>query len=89
MIQFYKHVRGLGNVALSRHAQAQLTADGVTDLQVAETLAHGEDTPEGGTVIWRRWNGIRLVIQKKPTPFSGAALVLTAFREQHQAKAKP
>ncbi len=88
MKHYYPDVRGLGNVALTRHAQEQLEAAGVSDHDVAEVLQHGKDTPDGVGVVWRRFKGIRLVILLKPEPFRGAVLVKTAYREQNNFKAK-
>ena len=85
---FFHDVPGLGNVAFTRHALAELARDGVTDEDLASVLLFGKDTPDSGSIIWRRLHAIRLVIETKPIPFKGAKVVVTAYREhrQHQLR---
>ncbi len=90
MQHYYPNVPGLGNVALSRHAQARAAEENFTDVTIRETLfnPHGEDIPDGNNVVFRNRGLTRLVINKRPTPFRGAALVTTIIKLKPQAKAK-
>ena len=89
MNHFYRNVPGLGNVAVSRHAQARLEADGITQELLDRALLHPTqpDIREGASIVWRERDGVRLVIETKPTPNRGAALITTAFRVERQASA--
>jgi hypothetical protein len=89
MKHFYRNVRGLGNVAVSRHAQARMEADGISQEAFERALLEPQqpDVNEGPDVLWREHDGLRLVILLHPTPNLGAVLVKTAFRVQHQASA--
>lgn len=86
MKHYYENVPGLGNVALSHHAQEKAKAQSISDAQVHKVLFDGVDTPDHDSV-WRELNKIRLVIIT-PTPFQGAKLVRTMYRVRPQAKAK-
>jgi hypothetical protein len=88
MKHYYENVPQLGNVALSRHTQDRLAADGVTDETVADVLANGDTIPDGQDVVWREKDGVRLVIVKRPTPFRGAALATTGFRVKEQLRSR-
>ncbi len=88
MKHYYKNVPGLGNVALSRHAQDAARKHNVTDKMMADILENGENTSDGFDVILREMDGIRLVILRKPNPFRGAKLVKTLFRVEAQADAQ-
>lgn len=88
MNHFYENVPGIGNVALSRHAQERLEGDRVTDAQVREALFKGETRPDGLGKVWREKNLVRLVIVLEPVPFSGEALVTTGFRVKPQHRMK-
>ena len=81
MNYYYENVPGLGNIALSRHAQERAAAQSISDEAVEETLMYGKDTPDGMDTTWREHNGVRLVIIT-PTPFRGAKLVKTMYRVQ-------
>ena len=87
MKHYYPDVPGLGNVALSRHAQAQAEKLGLTDEAVERILSKGTDTPDGFATTWREFRGIRMVIIT-PAPFSGALLVKTIYRVKAQHKAR-
>lgn len=83
MKHYYPDVPGLGNVALSRHAQDRAEEDHITDVHVEEVFLHGRDTHDADSV-WREHNGIRMIIIT-PTPFRGAKLVKTMYRVQRAA----
>jgi hypothetical protein len=90
MKHYYENVKGLGNVAVSRHAQARMKAAGISDEQFERTLLTPTrpDVHEPGDVVWRERNGVRLVILTNPTPNNGAVLVKTVFKVQAQATAR-
>ncbi len=87
---FYRDVPGLGNIAVSRHAQARMIAEGITQKEFDRTLLMPEesDIPEGNDILWRQRHGVRIVIITDPTPNVGAMLVKTVFRIEAQAQAK-
>jgi hypothetical protein len=87
---FYRDVPKLGNVAVSRHAQASMIADGISQEAFDRVLLHPTkpDVPDGADVVWRERDGLRLVILLNPTPNTGAKLVKTVFRTERQAKAR-
>jgi hypothetical protein len=84
---YFEDVPGIGNVAVSRHAQERAASEGITNRAFEQALMNGTTIPEGPGVLWRELNGIRLVVLTRPDPFRGAALVKTCFRVQEQAKA--
>lgn len=84
---YFEDVPGVGNVAVSRHAQERAESEGITNRAFEQALLNGATIPEGPGVLWRELNGIRLVILTRPDPYRGAALVKTCFRVQQQAKA--
>jgi hypothetical protein len=90
MNHFYRDVPGLGNVAVSRHAQGRAEEDGISqeafDRVLLEPLT--VDVPDGAEIVWRERDGIRLVILTNPTPNRGAVLVKTVYRVEAQAKAR-
>ena len=90
MNHFYRDVPGLGNVAVSRHAQGRAGEDGISleafDRVLLEPLT--ADVPDGAEIVWRERDGIRLVILTNPTPNRGAVLVKTVYRVEAQAKAR-
>ncbi len=90
MNHFYRAVPGLGNVALSRHDQAKAEKEGFGDDMIRETLWNpdGEDIPDGLHVVFRDRGPVRLVVNRKPDPPRGAALVTTIIHVKPQAKAK-
>ena len=80
MKHYYPDVPGIGNVAVSRHAQDRLAEDGISEREFEAVLLRGDSVPEGQDILWRQKDGIRLVILLKPEPFRGATLVKTAYR---------
>jgi hypothetical protein len=80
LTHFYRDVPGLGNVAVSRHAQERLEQAGVTPQIADDVMMTGDTIPDGHDTIFRQKHGVRFVIIKRPTPFRGAALATTAFR---------
>lgn len=80
-------VKGLGPVAISRHAQDKAYYHHISEEQFHDVLQNGQDTPEADGTVMRDKDHVRLVIIK-PTPFKGAMLVKTCFRVEPQARAK-
>jgi hypothetical protein len=89
MKHYFENVPGIGNVAISRHAQTRAVEDSISEATFADALVNGSTIPDGHGVVWREKNGVRIVIVKRPEPFRGAALATTAFRVKCQEKAKP
>ena len=87
MDHYFPNVPGLGNVALSRHAQERMSQDGISEEDFADVLMRGDTIPDGQDVVWREKDGVRIVILRKPTPFKGAMLVKTAYRIKTAARA--
>ena len=89
MQHFFRGVRGLGNVAVSRHAQERMAADGIPFATFEKALLEPTraDVPDGPDVVWRERDGLRIVILTNPTPIVGAVLVKTVFRVERQARA--
>lgn len=83
---YFEDVPGIGNVAVSRHAQERAESEGISTKAFEQALLNGATIPEGPGVLWRELNGVRLVVLTHPEPFRGAALVKTCFRVQEQAK---
>jgi hypothetical protein len=79
MKHYYEDVPGLGNVAVTRHAQDKAIQGGFHK-RFDDILRNGVDTPDGMDIVWREKGGIRLVILLNPVPFRGAVLVKTAYR---------
>ena len=88
MKHYYENVPGLGNVAISRHAQERLREDGISEAELEDALLRGDTIPDGQDVVWRQRAGVRVVILRRPEPFSGAMLAKTIYRVQSQAKAR-
>ena len=90
MKHFYRDVPGLGNVAVSRHAQARADEEGISQEAFDRVLLSPlkADVPDGLDVLWRERDGIRLVILLNPTPNLGAKLVKTVYRVEAQAVAR-
>jgi hypothetical protein len=86
---YYTDVPKLGNVAVTRHAQAQMDKEGISPFDFERALLQPirADRPDGQDVLWRERDGLRIVILMNPTPFAGARLVKTVYRIQPQAKA--
>ena len=87
---FYRGVLRLGNVAVSRHAQARMIAEGVTQEAFDRALLTPThpDVWDGADVLWRERDGLRIVIVTNPTPNVGANLVTTVYRVERQARAR-
>ena len=87
MEHFYRNVLGLGNVAVSRHAQERIEAENISVAAFERALLWPShpDVYDGQDVLWREHNGIRLVILLNPTPNRGAVLVKTVYRVNTQA----
>jgi hypothetical protein len=85
---FYRDVPGLGNVAVSRHAQARAEEEGISQEAFDRVLLSPitPDVPDGLDVVWRERDGIRLVVLTNPTPNVGAKLIKTVYRVGAQAK---
>jgi hypothetical protein len=81
-------VPGLGNVAVSRHAQERMLQDGISETEFRDVLWHGATVPDGQDVVWREKGGVRIVMLRRPTPFRGAMLATTACRVQAAARAR-
>jgi len=79
---YYKDVPGLGNVAVSRHAQFRMDEQGIPETSFERALLTpvGGDTPDGIGIRWRERDGVRLVIMERPEPWRGAMLVKTVHR---------
>ncbi len=60
MEHYFPNVPGLGNVALSRHAQERMVEDGVSENEVKEALLRGTTKPDGQEVVWREKDGVRV-----------------------------
>ena len=90
MEHFYRDVKRLGNVAVSRHAQAQIAENGIPPELFEKVLLEPNkpDVPDGMDVLWRERDGLRIVILTNPTPNTGAKLVKTVYRVQRQARAR-
>jgi hypothetical protein len=86
---FYRDVPGLGNVAVSRHAQARAEEEGISQEAFDRVLLSPvtPDVPDGLDILWRERDGIRLVILTNPTPDLGAKLIKTIYRVEAQARA--
>jgi hypothetical protein len=83
---YFSNVPGLGNVALSRHAQERMVQDGISENELEEALLRGATTPDGQEVVWREKDGVRVVILRKATPFRGAMLETIIYRVKAAAK---
>jgi len=86
---FYRDVKGLGNVAVSRHAQVQTEAAGITQETFDKALLDPSrpDVPDELDILWRERDGLRIVILTNPSPNIGAKLVKTVYRVEKQASA--
>jgi hypothetical protein len=85
---YFPDVPGIGNVAVSRHAQARLAEDNISERVFERVLMRGDSILEGHDVMIRQGEGIRIVILLKPTPFRGATLVKSIHRDDGYATAK-
>jgi hypothetical protein len=90
MKHYYEDVPGLGNVVISRHAQARMEEFSLSQAALERVLLqpNPKDMRESNGILWRERDGIRLVIIEKPEPFSGAMLVKTVYRIEDRLKAR-
>ena len=88
MEHYFPDVPGLGNVAVSRHAQDRMAQDGISEEDFRDALMRGDTIPDGQDVIWSEKDGVRVVILRRPTPFNGAMLAKTVYRIKAQASAR-
>ena len=88
MEHYFPDVPGLGNVAVSRHAQERMTRDVISEHEFRDVLFNGDIVPDGHDVVWRQKTGLRIVLLRTPTPFRGAMLVKTVYRIDTQARAR-
>ena len=88
MNHYFKNVPGLGNVAVSRHAQEQVTRDKISDIEFESALTKGSQAPDGMSAVSRTLGGVRVVVVLRPEPFRGACLVATVFRVREQGRAR-
>ena len=90
MGHFFRDVKGLGNVAVSRHAQDRMRRDSIAPETFESVLLNPArpDRMDGMDVLWREGKGIRIVILTNPTPNVGAKLVKTVYRVTDQASAR-
>lgn len=90
MQHYYRNISGLGNVAVSRHAQSKAMKHGISEemFRHALTKPDGPDIPDGPNTVFRDRGVVRLVIVLKPEPFCGACLITTVIRKQPQEAAK-
>ena len=87
MEHYFPDVPGLGNVAVSRHAQDRMIRDGISEATFRHVLFEGDTIPDGEDIVWREKDGVRVVILRKPTPFRGAMLAKTVYRLEATARA--
>lgn len=90
MKHFYQDVPRLGNVAVSRHAQARMQQEKISEALFNRVLLEPTkpDIPDGQGVLWREREGVRLIILLKPVPDRGAKLIKTIYRTQGQENAR-
>jgi hypothetical protein len=91
MNHFYRNVIRLWNVAVSRHAQAQILDNNIPVELFEKALLQPTqpNIPDGQDILWRERDGLRIVILTNPTPNTGAKLIKTVYRIKEQASAKP
>lgn len=80
MPHYYRNVTGLGNVAISRHAQDRMREESISYAMMEDALQDGDTVPDGQAIVWREKNNVRVVIVRRPEPFSGAMLATTIYR---------
>ena len=90
MRHFYRNVPKLGNVAVSSHAQDNMSRENISSELFEKVLLKPieSDIPDGFDIVFRERYGIRLVIETNPTPNRGAKIIKTVFRIQAQASAR-
>lgn len=86
---YYPNVPGVGNVAVSRHAQERMDENNIAEHVFERALLNPtREVPEGDDILWREHAGVRVVIVRRPVPFRGAALVKTVVKIGAQARAR-
>jgi hypothetical protein len=88
-IHYYTHVPGLGPVAVSRHAQARMDGENVSQAEFEAALFHPEEERPDGVGIRIRQNltnPLSIVLIERPEPYRGAMLVKTTYRTRPQKK---
>lgn len=86
---YYPDVPGLGNVAVSRHAQERMDEYNITQSVFERALlTPTSEVQEGTDILWRERDLVRVVIIQRPVPFAGAKLVKTVIRVGAQANAR-
>jgi hypothetical protein len=88
MKHYHQDVPGIGNVAISRHAQVNCTGQRIADSHIDALLNHGARTDIEGGCVQLDHAGIRAIVVRRPEPFSGAALMVTVFRVERKARAR-
>jgi Domain of unknown function (DUF4258) len=85
---YYQAVPGLGNVAVSRHAQQRMDEHKISQAMFERALfTPTKEVEEGPEILWRERDNIRIVIVQRPKPFRGARLVKTVMKVGAQARA--
>lgn len=86
MPNLYENVPQLGNVTVSRCAQAKMVQDGIPQATFDKVLLQPirPDIPAGTDVVWRERDGLRIIVHMNPTPNTGAKLVISVYRVQRQ-----
>ncbi len=78
---WFADVPGLGNVALTRSALAQISKCKVSDQQLWDALYHGHDVDGTGAALRQREkDGITVSVNMNPTPFKDANLIIGVTR---------
>jgi hypothetical protein len=86
---YYPNVPGLGNVAVSRHAQDRMDEHNISQATFESALLTPiKEVEEGTEIVWRERDNIRIVIVQRPVPFRGAKLVKTVMKVGAQAGAR-
>jgi hypothetical protein len=86
---YYPNVPGLGNVAVSRHAQERMDEYNIPQSVFERALLKPtREVEEGTDILWRERDQVRVVILQRPVPFHGAKLVKTVIRIAAQASAR-
>jgi len=88
MKHYFANVPGLGNVAVSRHAQQRIEEDHIPEATFVDVLMNAKSVPDGLGTVWREANGVRICVVLRPEPFRGATLVITVYRVGKALKAK-
>ena len=83
---YYTNVPKLGNVVLSRHCQAKMLIEEISEEKFEDVLFNGVWEEEGFDVLRIEKDFIRLIIVMNPKPFSGARVVKTLYRVKSQYK---